>query len=48
MPDNISAEPFFSNLLTDGDQIIACCPTEAVHPLVYEGGEDMSWVIVFE
>jgi hypothetical protein len=46
--DNISAERFFSNLLTEGDRIIGCSPTEAVHPLIHEGGEDVSWVIVFE
>lgn len=39
---NIPADRFFANPVTEGDRIIARWTTEAVHPLVHEGGEDMS------
>ena len=39
---NIPADRFFVNAMTEGDRIIARWTTEAVHPLVHEGAEDMS------
>lgn len=39
---NIPDDRFFANPMTEGDRIIARWTTEAVHPLVHEGAEDMS------
>jgi hypothetical protein len=39
---SIPDDRFFANTVTEGDRIIARWPTEAIHPLAHEGGEDMS------
>ena len=39
---NVPDEVFFADPVNEGDRVLARWPTDAVHPLVHEGGEDVS------